>query len=82
MNQRIRSAFDAYLDRVGLADAGPVQRRELRRAFYAGCWEVLCAAGAVRVENSITNTGAALLGAMQAECEEFGNRVLDGRDWE
>jgi hypothetical protein len=81
MSQRIRDAFDAYLGRIGLADAGPVQRRELRRAFYAGAWEVLCAAGAVRVENSITNTGAALLGAMQAECEEFGVKVVEGKDW-
>jgi hypothetical protein len=81
MTQRIRESFDAYLQRIGLADAGPVQKRELRRAFYAGCWEVLCAAGASRVEDGLTNIGANLMRDLRAECEEFGNRMIEGRDW-
>jgi hypothetical protein len=43
MTQRICEAFDSYLDRIGLADSGEEQVRELRRAFFAGCWEILCA---------------------------------------
>jgi hypothetical protein len=82
MSNRIRESFDAYLARIGLADAGPVQKRELRRAFFAGAWEVLCAAGASRVEDGLTNIGADLMRNMRVECEEFGNRVIDGRDWE
>jgi hypothetical protein len=80
LSQRIREAFDSYLDRIGLADAGLVQKRELRRAFYAGAWEVLTAAGASRVEDGLTNTGAALMNAMTAECEEFGWRVFEGKE--
>jgi hypothetical protein len=70
MSQRIRDSFDAYLSRIGLADAGPVQRRELRRAFYVGCGEVLCAAGASRVEDGLTNIGADLRRAFYAGCWE------------
>jgi hypothetical protein len=82
MSNRIRDAFDAYLGRVGLADAGPLQRRELRRAFYAGAWEILCAAGEAPAEDGLVfRADAALLGAMTAECEEFAGRVVEGRDW-
>lgn len=77
MTNRIRDAFDAYLARVGLADAGPVQRRELRRAFFAGAWEVLCATE--RYAN--VHTADAGHREMRAECEEFAGRVLEGKDW-
>jgi hypothetical protein len=81
MSNRIRDAFDAYLDRVGLADAGAEQIRELRRAFYAGAWEVLCAAGEAPAEDGLVfRADAALLGAMTAECEEFAGLVVEGRD--
>jgi hypothetical protein len=84
MTQRIREAFDVYLQRVGLADAGLVQRRELRRAFFAGCWEVLCAlegAGDAMCDGTMSDDdGVALLQAMTAECEEFAGRVLEGKD--
>jgi hypothetical protein len=84
MTQRIREAFDAYLDRVGEADAGLVQKRELRRAFFAGAWEVLCAlegAGDAMCDGTMSDDdGVALLQAMTAECEEFAGRVLEGKD--
>jgi hypothetical protein len=81
MSNRIRDAFDAYLDRVGLADAGAEQVRELRRAFYAGCWEVLSAAGEAPAEDGLVfRADADRLGAMTTECEEFAGRVFEGRD--
>jgi hypothetical protein len=84
MTQRIRESFDAYLDRIGLTDSGLVQKRELRRAFFAGAWEVLCAlegAGDAMCDGSMSDDdGVALLGAMTAECEEFCARVLEGKD--
>jgi hypothetical protein len=84
MSQRIREAFDSYLDRIGLADAGPEEVRELRRAFFAGCWEVLCAlegAGDAMCDGTMSDDdGVALLGAMTTECEEFAGRVLEGKD--
>jgi hypothetical protein len=80
MSQRIRESFDAYLDRVGLADVGPVQKRELRRAFYAGAWEVLNAGQETGGESAGEDEIVARLKAMVAECEEFGTRVLDGKD--
>jgi hypothetical protein len=80
VSQRIRESFDAYLNRVGLGGDGLVQRRELRRAFYAGAWEVLNAAGASRVEDGLSNAGADLMRSLRAECEEFGTRVFEGRD--
>jgi hypothetical protein len=82
MTQRIREAFDAYLDRIGLADSGPEQVRELRRAFFAGCWDVLCAFETPEdsdVEEESERVFR-LLKAMRAECEEFAGRVLDGKD--
>jgi hypothetical protein len=83
MTNRIRESFDAYLARIGLADAGPVQRRELRRAFFAGCWEVLCTFETpedVNVEEESERVFR-LIKAMRAECEEFAGRVIEGRDW-
>jgi hypothetical protein len=82
MSNCIRDAFDAYLGRVGLADAGPLQRRELRRAFYAGAWEVLCAVHEVGGESMSKADVIARLEATVAECEEFADRVVGGRDWE
>jgi hypothetical protein len=82
MNNRIRESFDSYLDRVDLADAGEEQVRELRRAFYAGAWDVLCAFETP--EDSDVEEEAqrvfCLLKAMRAECEEFNWRVFEGKD--
>jgi hypothetical protein len=82
MTQRIRDAFDAYLDRIGLADAGAEQVRELRRAFFAGCWDVLCAFETPEdsdVEEESERVFR-LLKVMRVECEEFAGRVLEGED--
>jgi hypothetical protein len=82
MTQRIREAFDAYLDRIGLADSGPEQVRELRRAFFAGCWDVLCAFETPEdsdVEEESERVFR-LLKVMRVECEEFAGRVLEGED--
>jgi hypothetical protein len=82
MTQRIRDTFDAYLDRIGLADPGAEQVRELRRAFYAGCWDVLCAFETPEdsdVEEESERVFR-LLKAMRAECEEFNWRVFEGKD--
>jgi hypothetical protein len=82
MTQRIREAFDAYLDRIGLADAGEEQVRELRRAFFAGCWDVLCAFETPEDSDVDEESERVfrLLKAMRAECEEFAGRVLEGED--
>jgi hypothetical protein len=82
MSQRIRESFDAYLDRIGLADSGPEQVRELRRAFFAGCWDVLCAFETPEdsdVEEESERVFR-LLKVMRVECEEFAGRVLEGED--
>jgi hypothetical protein len=82
MSQRIRESFDSYLDRIGLADAGPEEVRELRRAFFAGCWEVLCAFETPEdsdVEEESERVFR-LLKAMRAECEKFNWRVFEGKD--
>lgn len=82
MSQRIREAFDTYLRDVGLADADPVQRRELRRAFFKGAWIVLFGIDSPEghdVEEEAERVFR-LLKAMKAECVEFGLRVIDGMD--
>jgi hypothetical protein len=82
MSQRIRESFDAYLDRIGLADSGPEQVRELRRAFFAGAWEILCAFETPEDSDVDEESERVfrLLKAMRVECEEFCTRVLEGKD--
>jgi hypothetical protein len=82
MSQRIRESFDAYLDRIGLADSGEEQVRELRRAFFAGCWDVLCAFETPEDSDVDEESERVfrLLKAMRVECEEFCTRVLEGKD--
>lgn len=78
MSNRIHESFESYLDRVGLSDAGPEQVRDLRRAFFAGAWEVLCAVREVNSEGM--SEGIARFEAMVDECEQFCARVVEGKD--
>jgi hypothetical protein len=82
MSHRIRESFDSYLDCVGLTDAGPEEVRELRRAFFAGCCDVLCAFETPEDSDVDEESERVfrLLKAMTAECEEFCARVVEGKD--
>ncbi len=61
-------------------DAGPVQRQEMRRAFYAGFNEALVASLQMAEESGNDDElGVAMMESLHRECREFVSSVLTGR---
>ncbi len=73
----IASEWETF-DAAVLADAGPTQRREMRRAFYAGihCYHSLLADMAVRKVSM--GEGLEILNRLEKEIEEFFKAIEDG----
>jgi len=61
------------------ADAPDVQRIEMRRAFYAGVWGLLCSAKAVGRDEVSEEAGVAYFESVDAECRAFQADLLAGR---
>lgn len=61
------------------ADAPPVQRQEMRRAFYAGCWSMLQLVKLIGTDAVSEDEGVATLEQMEAEITEFYRKVKGGR---
>ena len=74
--QSIDFAWAAYDRLIIPIDAGALQRRETRRAFYAGVdWLLQRLVSGPEDEEG----AAALLGAFAKELEEFKSNVQEGR---
>ena len=59
--------------------APPIQRQEMRRAFYAGAAALLHLAKGLGDDELTEDAGAAALEAMQQEIMEFFDRVAEGK---
>jgi hypothetical protein len=76
----IREQWQSFARAVGQSpNARTVQRRELRRAFYAGFYSMLTTAQAIGALAVSDEEGAALLVALWAEAEAFNRDVRAGR---
>jgi hypothetical protein len=74
--ERLAESWESFERAVIPADAGPVQRQEMRRAFYAGAWSILCSVRHIGGNDSISEQdGAAMLESLVRECERFKSWV-------
>ena len=60
-------------------DAPPVQRQEMRRAFYAGAETMLRLSYSVGDKSISENAGVAMLEGWHDECRRFAQQVAQGR---
>ncbi len=61
-------------------DAGTMQRREMRRAFYSGFWAMLNMGVAMADADLPDDDGAAELARLAKECERFAELVAQEKD--
>jgi hypothetical protein len=75
----IRDGWETYKG-VLPADAGPEQRTETRRAFYAGAGHVLSLLFAIGEDDAIDeDIGSEMLDAYRGELEAFLRELRKGR---
>lgn len=60
-------------------DAPDVQRVEMRRAFYAGVWGLMCEVKRVGTDEVSEDAGVAYFESIVAECQAFRAELLAGR---
>lgn len=59
--------------------APAMQRKEMRRAFYAGAQSLLQATVEIASADLSDDAGAAILEGYHDECRRFGNDIAHGR---
>ena len=64
---------------VGPKDAPPLQYQEMRRAFYAGIWQTLCAARSLGDDGVSEQAGVAALEPLDTECRAFQEAMKKGQ---
>jgi hypothetical protein len=70
----------AVFDRVVLSKAGVVQRKEMRRAFYAGFHESLLAMLDMANESGENDdVGETMIARLHKECEQFAADIAAGK---
>jgi hypothetical protein len=75
----VKASWESFEEAVMPPDAGRVQRQEMRRAFYAGAWAVLCTVREVGEESVSEADGVATLEAIKAELQAFQFLITKGR---
>jgi hypothetical protein len=75
--ETVAQACASYLAAVLPPDAGPVQREETRRAFYAGTYFLLMYLSQAFTDDTPDEDGVAQLEALKAECEAFAVSVTN-----
>lgn len=73
--KRIASEWNNFEKAVIPPNAPGVQRKEMRRAFYAGVWAMLQAAKELGEGSISEDAGVIALESIEAECQEFMSRV-------
>lgn len=75
MTKQFQEQWEEYDRRVIPLNAPPTQRREMRRAFYAGAVALFSLVQALGDEDISEEAGAKALEALQAELESFLSQV-------
>jgi hypothetical protein len=82
MSKTIKEQWESF-EAALLQEAPPIQRQEMRRAFYAGAQAFLGIMTGHLSEtedpDEITDEDLNLLDNLSEELEKFGNDVLEGR---
>ena len=72
--------WESFRAAVVPPDAGLIQRREMRRAFYAGVWHLFNIVRRGGEDDAITEDDLfVILERIKAECEQFNRDVQRGR---
>jgi hypothetical protein len=74
----IAQRFDELMRRVMPPDVPPIQRVEMRRAFYAGAKSMLDAG--LEIADLSDDDAVVVLQAFHRECHEFGQAVGTPRE--
>ena len=71
---KLELLYQAYLQQMGIVEAnmGPVQRVEVKKAFYSGC-SMLLLYNTTEMPKLPTDQGAKVMVAMMKECTDFYN---------
>lgn len=75
----MKAEWESFEAAVMPRDAGQVQRQEMRRAFYAGAWSMLCAVRDIGDDGVSEADGVVTLEAMRRELEAFQFLIKKGR---
>lgn len=75
----LKDDWESFDSQVIPDDAGTTQRQEMRRAFYAGAWSMLCAVERLGNEAVSEEQGVVALEKLKAECQAFVFLVKKGR---
>lgn len=79
MNSTVEEGWITYLQKVLPVNCSPIQRRETKRAFYAGAWYLLQEFKNMPDDLS-EDAGVAWLQARQDEMRRFYERVGQNAD--
>jgi hypothetical protein len=74
----IQSEWEEFRDAT-LRHMGPVQRMEVRRAFYAGAFAVLCMMYNLPEDEPNQDVAADKFNDWMRECQRFAKDVREGR---
>ena len=78
--QRLLEEWNKFARALKLENASEVQRREMRRAFYAGAWAIMNRLSQdVSQGDEQTPEDDRLLEDFQNECRKFNQDVMEGR---
>lgn len=75
----VRESWQSFALSVLPPDAPTVQKTEMRRAYYAGCWAMLQDLKSLGEDAVSEDAGAAELDKLEAELREFQRNVREGR---
>lgn len=75
----IRKQWDIFNTTVIPADAPAIQRKEMRRAFYAGAEALLRINFEIGGENVSEDQGMTILNGLNEECFDFAKQVAAGK---
>lgn len=77
----IKSVAESWLSfwkAVAPPDASDTQKTEMRRAFYAGAWAVMCQVRRVGDDDVPEDAGVRHLESLHQECRAFQQLIKEG----
>lgn len=75
---RVANDWQQFEEHI-LQEAGPVQRREMRRAFYAGAHALLCTVQALGSDAFCEAEGVSILSRLRTEIDTFYSDLVAGK---
>ena len=74
----IQEQWESFATRVVPKDAPAIQRKEMRRAFYAGAEAMMRINFAIGHDSISEDAGIQILNGCQDECRRFAEQVAKG----